>query len=86
MTTRGIFLVAFGPKTYKISSVMSKIQDNRVDLEWYISNSPDLAEARENGVDLWALWANLQRSVAERLRRHQIALQTMRNLREAKKI
>ena len=65
---------------------MSKTQDNRADLEWYINDSPDLAEARENGVDLWALWANLQRSVAERLRRHQIALETMRNLREARKI
>jgi len=54
--------------------------DNQSNLEWFINESPALAEARENGVDLWALWANLQRPVAERLRRHQIALVTFQKL------
>ncbi len=63
-----------------------KRQDNSTDLEWFINESPELAEARENGIDLWALWANLHRSVDERLRRHQIALDTMRKLQKAKKL
>ena len=52
------------------------------DVETFINKSPELAEARENGVDLWALWHNLQRSPAERLRRHDIALETYRKLQQ----
>ena len=60
--------------------------NNTRDIEAFINESPDLAEARENGVDLWALWHNLQRTPAERLRRHQIALETLKKLRKAKKV
>ena len=56
------------------------------DVEEFINESPDLAEARENGVDLWALWHNLQRTPAERLRRHHIALDMRRKLQKAKKL
>jgi len=66
--------------------MLDQTQDKQTDLEWFINESPELAEARENGVDVWALWANLQRSVTERLRRHQMALQTRRNLQKARKI
>jgi hypothetical protein len=52
------------------------------DIEAFINESPELAEARENGVDLWALWHNLHRSYAERLRRHDIALDTYRKLQQ----
>jgi hypothetical protein len=56
------------------------------DIEAFINHSPELAEARENGVDLWALWHNLQRTPAERMRRHDIALQLRHKLQKAKKI
>lgn len=62
------------------------MKDNPTDPEWFINESPALSEARESGVDIWALWANLQRPVAERLRRHHIALETLRRLRKAKKL
>ncbi|MHC4290450.1 MAG: hypothetical protein ACYTCN_10230 [Planctomycetota bacterium] len=55
-------------------------------IEVFINHSPDLAEARKNGVDLWALWHNLQRTPAERLRRHHIALDMRRKLQKAKKV
>jgi hypothetical protein len=54
------------------------------DIETFINESPELAEARENGVDLWALWHNLQRTPAERMRRHDMAVDLMRKLRKAK--
>jgi hypothetical protein len=54
------------------------------DIKAFINESPELADARKNGVDLWALWHNLQRTPAERMRRHDIALETMRRLRKAK--
>lgn len=56
------------------------------DIEVFINESAELAEARENGVDLWALWHNLHRTPAERIRRHQIALDTRRKLSKAKKL
>ena len=56
------------------------------DIEVFINESAELDEDRENGVDLWALWHNLQRTPAERLRRHQIALDTRRMLQKAKKL
>lgn len=40
----------------------------------FIENGPELAEERGYGIDLWALWANLQRTPEERLYRHQAAL------------
>lgn len=55
------------------------------EIEVFINESEDLAEARKNGVDLWALWHNLQRTPAERLRRHHIAWNTVHKLRKAKK-
>jgi hypothetical protein len=60
----------------------NKIQD----IEAFINHSPALADARENGVDLWALWHNLQRTPAERIRRHDIALSLRRKLQKAKKL
>ena len=59
---------------------------NSRDIEAFINESATLAEARQNGVDLWALWHNLQRTPAERIRRHQIALETRRKLQKAKKL
>lgn len=56
------------------------------DIETYLNESPELAEARRDGIDLWALWANLHRTPAERLRRHQIALNTKRRLKKVKKV
>ena len=58
--------------------------ENIRDIEAFINTGAELAQARENGVDLWALWHNLQRTPAERIRRHQIALEMLRKLRKAK--
>ena len=66
--------------------MLNEIQQSQSSLEWFINESPDLAEARENGVDLWALWANLQRPVSERLRRHQMALDMKHKLQNAKRL
>jgi hypothetical protein len=64
-----------------------KVEPNKIqDIEAFINHSPELADARENGVDLWALWHNLQRTPAERIRRHDIALSLRRKLQKAKKL
>jgi hypothetical protein len=42
--------------------------------------------AAEYGVDIPMLIANLARTPAERIRRHQIALETFRALRKAKRV
>ncbi len=48
--------------------------------------SPDaIREAVEYGIDISLLRANLALTPAERLRRHQIALNTVEMLREAKR-
>ena len=65
---------------------MNVESDKTRDIEAFINESPELAEARENGVDLWALWHNLQRTPAERMRRHDIALEMRRKLQKAKKL
>jgi hypothetical protein len=63
---------------------MKSNRKNIRDIETFINESPELAEARNAGIDLWALWHNLQRTPAERMRRHDIALATLRRLRKAK--
>ena len=65
---------------------MQTEDDKNRQIEWFLNESPDLAQARADGVDVWALWHNLQRSPAERIRRHTIALQTIHKLRNAKKV
>jgi len=50
-----------------------------------IKRIPELAQARDYGVDIPMLLANLNRPVIERIRRHQIALDTFDKLRKAKK-
>ena len=59
---------------------------NSRSIEAFINESAELAEARKNGVDLWALWHNLQRTPAERMRRHDIALDMRHKLQKAKKL
>ena len=51
-----------------------------------IERSPELAAARDYGVDIRMLQANLNRPVIERIRRHQIALDTFEKLRGAKQL
>ena len=49
--------------------------------------SPDaIREAIEYGIDISLLRANLALSPAERMRRHQIALNTVEMLRKAKRL
>lgn len=51
-----------------------------------IKRIPELAAARDYGVDIRMLYANLNRPVIERIKRHQIALDTFEKLRKAKKV
>lgn len=52
-------------------------------IEQWLQTDPALMAAQRDGVDVWALWANLQRPVEERIRRHQIALNRFRMLHNA---
>ena len=63
---------------------MKAAAKNSRDIEAFINDSAALAAARKDGVDLWALWHNLQRTPTERIRRHQIALELRRKLQKAK--
>ena len=47
---------------------------------------PELAAAHDYGVDIRMLYANLNRPVIERIRRHQIALDASESLQKAKKV
>jgi hypothetical protein len=49
-------------------------------LEKLVSEAPELARARDHGVDLWTLVANLHRTPEERIRRHETALSTFKLL------
>jgi hypothetical protein len=42
--------------------------------------------AKEYGIDIPMLMANLNRTIAERFRRHQIALETYYKIRKSKKV
>jgi hypothetical protein len=53
-------------------------------IEAILKDSPALAEAARNGVDVPLLLDNLKRPISERLRRHQAALNAMLKLRKAK--
>ena len=55
-------------------------------LEHLINEIPELASARDYGVDIWMLLSNLDRPVIERIRRHQIALDTFGKLQSARKL
>ncbi len=44
----------------------------------------EVQAAIDYGIDIYALIANLKRTPAERIRRHQIALNTAQKLRKAK--
>jgi len=46
----------------------------------------EVREAMEYGIDVCALEANLKRTVAERIRRHQIALDAVEKMRKAKRV
>ena len=54
-------------------------------LEQRIAAYPELRRVQQEGLDLHLLWDNLQRPVAQRIRRHQSALDTLNKLRQARK-
>ncbi len=70
--------------------IAHKIKTNKTtDPKWLsklIEKTPELAAARDYGVDIQMLIDNMNRSVSERIKRHQIALDTFQKLRSAKKI
>ena len=54
-------------------------------LQQRIDASPELQRAQQEALDLNLLWDNLQRPISERICRHQIALDSIRHLRNAHK-
>jgi hypothetical protein len=50
------------------------------------SEAKEIQRAKDYGIDLTMLMDNLKRSPAERIRRHQIALDTIEKLRRAKRL
>jgi hypothetical protein len=51
--------------------------------EILLARYPGLAKAKQYGIDIVMLYDNLQRPVIERIRRHQIALDTFKKLHNA---
>ena len=88
-----IELSAFNRKEFPAETLGSIVLDRQKsivdheiminELETMIQNNSQLRLAREEGIDLEMLWYNLQRSVTERIRRHQIAFDTVRMLKRA---
>ena len=70
----------------KIQNQVDKPNDATERLNDFLDTSEELASARDWGVDLHMLAANLNRTVAERIKRHQIALDTFQKLRNARKL
>jgi len=60
----------------------AKIQKKKTSIS--IKNADHIQAAADFGVDISILTDNLKRSPAERIRRHQIALNTAQKLRKAK--
>ena len=62
------------------NSKTNSIESDSQWLEKLVKKNPELAKARDYGVDLWALVSNLHRTPQERIRRHEIALSTFKIL------
>jgi queuine/archaeosine tRNA-ribosyltransferase len=52
----------------------------------HLEQEDAIRAAQEYGIDVAMLLDNLKRSPAERIRRHQIALETVEQLRKAKRV
>lgn len=61
-----------------------KHKNDGIDQQDFGPDCPDLENARQEGLDLWALWANLHRTPQERMERHQVALDLYHKLSKAK--
>ena len=68
------------------SQVNDKVNMSSETLSDLIKRIPELAQAHDYGVDIPMLLANLNRPVIERIRHHQIALDTFEKLRKAKQL
>jgi hypothetical protein len=54
-------------------------------IEQWLQTDPVLIAAQRDGVDVWSLWANLQRPVEERIRRLEMALDVYQMIRNTAK-
>jgi Flp pilus assembly protein TadB len=57
-----------------------------MELEELLKHCPSLAEAQRQGIDVRMLLDNLRRPIAERIRRHQAALDMILKLQKAKRL
>ena len=55
-------------------------------LDILITRVPELTSARDYGIDILMLLSNLNRPIIERIKRHQIALDTFYKLQNARKL
>lgn len=55
-------------------------------LDSLITRVPELTSARDYGIDILMLLSNLNRPIIERIKRHQIALDTFYKLQNARKL
>lgn len=69
-----------------VHNQVGKHTNNSENLDSLIGRIPELASARDYGIDIVMLLSNLNRSVAERIKRHQIALDTFYKLQNARKL
>ena len=67
-------------------SQVEKAHNTSERLDTLINKVPELISARDYGVDIWMLLTNLNRPVVERIKRHQIALNTFHKLQNAQKL
>jgi hypothetical protein len=65
---------------------MRRVKDKRAGSHSSRSQKDPIRAAAEYGIDIPMLIANLARTPAERIRRHQIALETFRMLRKSKRV
>jgi hypothetical protein len=65
---------------------MRKQEKKKVEIKSSAKQKDPIQAAAEYGIDIAMLKANLERTPAERIRRHQIALETFIMLRKAKRV
>ena len=67
-----------------VNNQVSTTADTDDELDVLIRNTPELAAAQDYEIDVRMLIDNANRSVSERIKRHQIALDTYQKLRNAR--
>lgn len=81
-SNRAFFIERLDGGSY--DNIMATEKEQKYQLPDDLRRSDEIQAAIDYGIDISALIDNLKRTPAERIRRHQIALDTMKKLRKAK--